>query len=117
MPAGHDPQNRIFDRAGLLAIAGTSLAWTWTLLAGGGGLMLLMEKGPWPLGDKFTTADVAIGGGVPWAFRTGGTLPRESPFKEYAERIEARPAYQRSQARIGVRASRTPASPPAARTR
>jgi len=49
MPAGHDPQNRIFDRAGLLAIAGTSLAWTWTLLAGGCGLMLLVEKGPWPL--------------------------------------------------------------------
>ena len=62
-------------------------------------LRLGLEKGPWPLGDKFTTADVAIGGGVPWAFRTGGTLPRESPFKEYAERIEARPAYQRSQAK------------------
>ena len=49
MSADRDPQNRIVDRASLLAIAATSLAWTWTLLAGGGGLMLLVEKGPWPL--------------------------------------------------------------------
>ena len=30
-------------RAGLIA------AWGWTLLAAGGGLMLLIERGPWPL--------------------------------------------------------------------
>jgi hypothetical protein len=24
-------------------------AWAWTILAGGGGLMLLFERGPWPL--------------------------------------------------------------------
>jgi hypothetical protein len=31
-----------------------------------------------------------------------GTLPKESPFKEYAERIEARPAYQRAVTRWGL---------------
>ena len=30
-------------RLGLVA------AWAWTILAGGGGAMLLIEKGPWPL--------------------------------------------------------------------
>ncbi|HEY2708881.1 MAG TPA: glutathione S-transferase family protein [Caulobacteraceae bacterium] len=54
-----------------------------------------LERGPWLLGDQFTTADIAIGGGVPWALMNG-TLPRESPFSEYAARIETRPAYQRA---------------------
>ena len=31
------------------AVLGLIAAWTWTILAGGGGVMLLMEKGPWPL--------------------------------------------------------------------
>ena len=39
--------------------------------------------------------------GVPWAF-ANGTLPRESPLKEYGARIEARPAYQRAAARWGL---------------
>ena len=25
------------------------VAWAWTLVAGGGGVMLLIERGPWPL--------------------------------------------------------------------
>jgi len=28
---------------------GSGAAWAWTLLAAGGGAMLLIEKGPWPL--------------------------------------------------------------------
>ena len=31
------------DRSGFI------LAWGWTILAGGGGAMLLIERGPWPL--------------------------------------------------------------------
>ena len=31
------------SRLGMIA------AWAWTVLAAGGGAMLLMEKGPWPL--------------------------------------------------------------------
>jgi len=61
-------------------------------------LRLGLEPGPWLLGEQFTTADICIGAGVPWAF-ANGSLPRESPLKEYAERIEARPAYQRAAAR------------------
>ena len=28
---------------------GLIVAWAWTVLAGGGGVILLIEKGPWPL--------------------------------------------------------------------
>ena len=30
-------------------MAGTIVAWAWTLLAGGGGILLLIQRGPWPL--------------------------------------------------------------------
>jgi len=32
-----------------LPILGETAAWLWTLLAAGGGIMLLIERGPWPL--------------------------------------------------------------------
>ena len=31
------------------AALGSIVAWIWTALAGGGGLVLLLTKGPWPL--------------------------------------------------------------------
>ena len=30
-------------------VLGETTAWVWTVLAGGGGFLLLLEKGPWPL--------------------------------------------------------------------
>jgi hypothetical protein len=32
----------------LLGALGFAAAWAWTLLAGGGGVWLLLTKGPWP---------------------------------------------------------------------
>jgi len=32
-----------------IRILGLIAAWAWTILAAGGGVMLLIEKGPWPL--------------------------------------------------------------------
>ena len=58
----------------------------------------LLTGTPWLLGDQFTAADVAISGGFPWALMNG-TLPNEPPFTDYAARIEARPAFQRAQAK------------------
>jgi glutathione S-transferase len=60
-----------------------------------------LETGPWLLGDQFTTLDVSFGGGMPWCMGNG-TIPRESPFTDYAARIEARPAYKRASARWGL---------------
>ena len=58
----------------------------------------LADANPWLLGDQFSVADIGIGAGIPWGLMNG-TLPRESPFTDYAARIEARPAYQRGRAR------------------
>jgi hypothetical protein len=30
-------------------LLGSVAAWGWTILAGGGGFLMLLEKGPWPL--------------------------------------------------------------------
>lgn len=37
------PQEKWKVRIGLVA------AWAWTMLAGGGGVLLLIQRGPWPL--------------------------------------------------------------------
>ena len=37
------------ERRGWAARLGFIAAWGWTVLAAGGGAMLLIEKGPWPL--------------------------------------------------------------------
>ncbi|HXQ10165.1 MAG TPA: glutathione S-transferase family protein [Caulobacteraceae bacterium] len=60
-----------------------------------------LERGPWLLGEQFTTVDACLGAGFPWGF-ANGTLPREPAFAAYAKRIEARPAYQRASARWGL---------------
>ncbi|HEY1711210.1 MAG TPA: glutathione S-transferase family protein [Rhizomicrobium sp.] len=57
-----------------------------------------LSAGPWLLGEQFTAADIALGGGIPWGLMNG-TIPKEAPFTEYAARIQARPAYQRAQAK------------------
>jgi len=49
-----DEQGKWLRRLWLLA------AWTWTILAAGGGLMLLIERGPWPL----TNGWFALGSGM-----------------------------------------------------
>jgi hypothetical protein len=37
------------QRGNWIARLGSIAAWAWTLLAAGGGAMLLIERGPWPL--------------------------------------------------------------------
>jgi glutathione S-transferase len=60
-----------------------------------------LEKGPWLLGEQFTTADVGLGGGVPWGLMNG-TIPPKPPFTTYAARLRERPAFQRASARWGL---------------
>lgn len=54
--------------------------------------------GPWLLGDTFTMADVIFGGTVRYMLRFGMLEPRPE-FTAYAERLAARPALQKSDAR------------------
>jgi len=57
-----------------------------------------VEKGPYIMGEQFTAADVVIGSAVRW-----GTMfkliPERDAFKPYAERLSARPALQRADAK------------------
>jgi glutathione S-transferase len=50
------------------------------------------------MGEQFTAADVVIGSAVRW-----GTMfkliPERAAFKPYAERLAARPAVQRAEAK------------------
>jgi glutathione S-transferase len=57
-----------------------------------------VTKGPYIMGEQFTAADVVIGSAVRW-----GTMfkliPERDAFKPYAERLAARPALQRAEAK------------------
>jgi glutathione S-transferase len=57
-----------------------------------------VAKGPYLMGEQFTAADVVIGSGIRW-----GTMfkliPERPEFKPYVERIAARPASQRADAK------------------
>lgn len=57
-----------------------------------------VEKGPWLMGERFTAADVVIGANIRWGM-VFGLLPERPEFKAYAERLAARPAAQRAEAR------------------
>ncbi len=58
----------------------------------------VVAKGPYIMGEQFTAADVVIGSAVRW-----GTIfkliPERDAFKPYAERLAARPALQRAEAK------------------
>jgi glutathione S-transferase len=57
-----------------------------------------VAKGPYLMGEQFTAADVVVGAAVRW-----GTMfkifPERDAFKPYAERLAARPALQRAEAK------------------
>ena len=60
-------------------------------------LTLAIGEGPWLLGDRFSMADVVFGGTV--RFLSMFKMLDESPaIRAYIERLEARPAFQRSAA-------------------
>ena len=57
-----------------------------------------VEKGPWLMGEQFTAADVVIGANIRWGM-TFKMIPERKEFTDYAARIAARPAAQRSEAK------------------
>jgi glutathione S-transferase len=54
-------------------------------------------EGPWVMGDDFTAADVMLGYSLAIA-RFVQVLEKEDPLAEYLDRLEARPAFERSRA-------------------
>jgi len=55
---------------------------------------------PYLLGDRFSAADIVIGGSLPLLMGRG-IVPESDVFKSYVPRITARPAYGRSQTKDG----------------
>jgi glutathione S-transferase len=54
-----------------------------------------LTPGPFILGERFSAADVYVGAQVQWGLMVKGLEPRPK-FQQYAERIAARPALQKS---------------------
>lgn len=57
-----------------------------------------LERGPWLLGDRFTMADLLVGGTLRWMLRFG-LIDARPTFQAYAERLGARPALKVSEAK------------------
>jgi len=57
-----------------------------------------VTPGPYLLGEHFSAADVLIGSALRWGMMVG-CVPHRSEFAAYVERLTARPALQRAQAR------------------
>ncbi len=53
-----------------------------------------LTPGPFILGERFSAADVYVGAQVQWGFMVNAIEPRPK-FKQYVERIAARPALQK----------------------
>jgi glutathione S-transferase len=62
-------------------------------------LLEALWEGPWLMGDRFTVADVLIGGAVAWAREH---LPESPLLDAYIARLAARPAHARAIARDGA---------------
>ena len=52
-----------------------------------------LEKGPFVLGERFTTVDVLVGSIFQWV---GGLLPKSEAVEAYKQRVMSRPAFLRS---------------------
>jgi glutathione S-transferase len=57
-----------------------------------------VAQGPWLMGEQFTAADVIIGANIRWGM-IFKTIPQRPEFTAYADRIAARPAAQRAEAK------------------
>ena len=56
-----------------------------------------LQKGPWILGDNFSSADIIIGAGLNFAVRLFKMVPPRPSFDAYIARCMARPAFQRAE--------------------
>jgi glutathione S-transferase len=57
-----------------------------------------VAKGPFLMGEQFTAADVVIGSGLRWGM-SFKLLPQRPEFVAYGDRLAARPALQRAEAK------------------
>jgi glutathione S-transferase len=70
-----------------------------------GALETQLARGPYLLGDRMTAADVLWGMAFSWTMMFG-LVPKTGIFASYAERMTARPAFQRVMAEDAEMAAR-----------
>lgn len=58
-----------------------------------------LADGPWLLGERFSAADVMMGGTLGWAHQL---MPRDGRIPAYLAQLTQRPAFQRAMARDAV---------------
>jgi glutathione S-transferase len=63
---------------------------------------------PWAAGDRFTLADVILGGGINYTMNMLKALPERPIFKDYVARATDRPAYRSSAERDAAMAAEIP---------
>jgi glutathione S-transferase len=61
-------------------------------------LVSAVQNGPYILGDKFSAADVVLGGAIRW-MTLFKLLPQKPEFTSYVERLTARPAFKSAMAK------------------
>jgi glutathione S-transferase len=57
-----------------------------------------LKPGPYLMGEQFTAADVVVGANIRWGMMFK-MVPERPEFLAYAERLKARPAAQRAEAK------------------
>jgi glutathione S-transferase len=58
-----------------------------------------LSRNEYAAGDRFTAADTQLGAAIVYTMNVMKLFPERPVFKEYAARMEARPAYQRASQR------------------
>ena len=57
-----------------------------------------LKPAPYLLGERFSAADIVVGGSLPILMKSG-LIPDAEPFRSYVARLSARPAFARAQAK------------------
>ncbi|MGK6323347.1 glutathione S-transferase family protein [Sphingomonas sp. DT-51] len=88
----------IFERLAVASEAPAPAAFTAAMSR----LERALVTGPWLLGERFSAADVMLGGTLGWAHHL---MPADGPIAAYLARLVARPAFARAAARDAVPAA------------
>ncbi|WP_159585803.1 glutathione S-transferase family protein [Chelativorans xinjiangense] len=67
-----------------------------------------LSNQPWAAGERFTLADVILGGGINYVMNMLKALPERPVFRDYVARTTDRPAYRSSAERDAAMAAQIP---------
>ncbi len=67
-----------------------------------------LSAAPWAAGERFTLADVILGGGINYVMNTLKALPERPVFQDYVARATDRPAFRSSAERDAAMAAEVP---------